>query len=86
MELQELNDRYLDIIDSILERYSFQDMRKELTFGTMKADDSEVPAVFVQLGEGVDKRGTLTSLDERAFSIDVESLILSLRAARKEVS
>lgn len=86
MELQELNDKYLDLIDSLLDRYNMADLRKELTFGEMKVDeDKYVDAVFVQLGSGADKKGVLTSLEDRPFSIDVESLILEIRAAKQEV-
>ena len=87
MELQELNDKYLDIIDSILLRYDMEGLRKELTFGQMKVDDDNyVDVVFIQLGSAEEKTGMLSTLEDRPFSINVESLILGIRAARQKVS
>lgn len=87
MELQELNDHYLDIIDSILLRYDMEGLRKEITFGNVKDEaGAETPAVFIQLGSAEQKKGILSTLEDRPFSINVESLILEIRAAKQEVS
>lgn len=79
MELQELSDKYHSIVESLLSQYSLE-LKHEITFGQMESEEGvKSDAAYVVLTDGTIKLDTLTNLEDRNFSRDVESLLLQYR-------